>query len=102
MRFSLRAGLFAMAVAAAALTVAPAAHAGATDPAPPALFVLVPDVVGETVEDAKVTLIKSGLRAGGGSRGVENCEFLGRVIEQHPGANTLVPRGSGVDLVVGK
>ncbi|MFC5006930.1 PASTA domain-containing protein [Dactylosporangium cerinum] len=101
MRTPLRAGLFALVVAAAALVTAPAAHAGSTDPAPPGLYVLVPDVVGEPLADAKSDLVKSGLRAGAGSIGVEDCVNLGRVIKQNPAAKTLVLRGSGVDLVVG-
>jgi beta-lactam-binding protein with PASTA domain len=101
MRAPLRASLFAMAVAAAALAVAPAAHAGSTDPAPPALYVLVPGVQGETPDDAKKVLDRSGLTVGT-ITGVEDCVNLGRVVKQDPVTDTLVLRGSAVDLLVGK
>lgn len=101
MRNPIRAGLFTLAIAAASLLVAPAAHAGSTDPAPPALYVRVPGVEGESLGDAKLSLVKSGL-AVGAVTGVENCVFLGRVITQDPAAKTLVLRGSAVNLTVGK
>ncbi|MET7417526.1 PASTA domain-containing protein [Dactylosporangium sp. NPDC005555] len=104
MRHPFRAGLFAAVVAAGALAVAPAAYAGAaapTDPAPPALYVLVPGVQGETPDDAKGALIRAGLTVGTVT-GVEDCVNLGRVVKQDPAAKTLVLRGSAVNLTVGK
>lgn len=101
MRNPLRAGLLAMVVATAALAVAPAAHAGSTDPAPPSLYVIVPGVQGETPEDAKGILTRSGLTVGSVT-GVEDCLSLGRVVKQDPAARTLVLRGSAVNLTVGK
>jgi beta-lactam-binding protein with PASTA domain len=101
MRNPLRAGLFALAVTAAALAVAPAAHAGSTDPAPPGLYVHVPSVQGETPDDAKKVLDRSGLTVGTVT-GVEDCVNLGLVVKQDPAANTLVLRGSAVNLLVGK
>ncbi|MEV4509563.1 PASTA domain-containing protein [Dactylosporangium sp. NPDC049525] len=101
MRHPLRAGLFAIALAAASLAVAPAAHARSTDPAPPVLFVRVPVVQGETLDDAGKLINLSGLKVGAVT-GVEDCANLGRVVDQDPDANTLVRRGSAVNLTVGK
>ncbi len=101
MRNPIRAGLFTLVVAAASMIVAPAAHAGSTDPAPPGLYVLVPGVEGGSLGDAKLSLVKSGLTLGDVT-GVEDCVFLGRVITQDPAARTLVLRGSPVNLTVGK
>jgi beta-lactam-binding protein with PASTA domain len=101
MRHPLLAGLFTAVVTAAALASAPAAFAGAGDPAPPALYVQVPGVQGETPADAKGALIRSGLTVGTVS-GVEDCVNLGRIVKQDPAAATLVLRGSAVNLTVGK
>ena len=101
MRTSFRAALLTVALAGAAVA-APAAHAGTigpTDPAPPALYVLVPDVLGDTLGDAKLTLVKFGLRVGGVT-GVETCVSFGIVVTQDPAARTLVLRGTPVDLQV--
>jgi beta-lactam-binding protein with PASTA domain len=101
MRHPFRAGLFALVVAAASLAVAPAAHAGPTEPAPPVLFVRVPAVQGETLGDAGKLIDLAGLKVGGVT-GVEDCVNLGRVVDQDPAASTLVLRGSAVNLTVGK
>lgn len=101
MRHPLRAGLFAAAVTMAALAVAPAAHAGSTDPAPPALYVTVPGVQGDTVADATAVLGRFGLRAGTVT-GVVDCLSLDRVVAQDPAAGKLVLRGSAVNLTVGE
>jgi beta-lactam-binding protein with PASTA domain len=101
MRHPFRAGLFALVVAAASLAVTPAAHAGSLDPAPPVLFVRVPAVQGQTLDDAGKIINLAGLRVGGVT-GVEDCANLGRVVDQDPAAATLVQRGSAVNLTVGK
>lgn len=102
MRTSFRAALLTVALAGAAVAAAPAAHAGPidpTDPAPPGLYVLVPDVLGDTLGDAKLTLVKFGLRVGSVT-GVETCVSFGIVVTQDPAARTLVLRGTPVDLQV--
>ena len=99
MRTSIRAALLTLAFAGAALASAPAAYAGSTDPAPPALRVFVPDVQGLFLGDAKLSLVKSGLTVGTVS-GFETCESFGLVVTQDPSARTLVLRGSAVNLVV--
>jgi beta-lactam-binding protein with PASTA domain len=99
MRTSIRAALLTLTVAGAGLAAAPAAHAGPTDPAPPALRVIVPEVRGQSLGDAKLLLVKSGL-AIGTATGVETCLSFGRVLAQDPLAETLVLRGSAVNLLV--
>ena len=99
MRTSIRTTLLTLAVAGIALAGAPAAYAGSTDPAPPPLRVVVPDVGGQALGDAKVVLVRSGLVVGTAT-GVETCLSFGRVLAQDPLATTIVLRGSAVNLKV--
>jgi beta-lactam-binding protein with PASTA domain len=99
MRMSFRAALLTLAFAGAAVAAAPAAHAGPLEPPPPTLFVLVPNVLGDPLGEAKAKLIKSGLTVGSVT-GVETCVSFGIVVTQDPFARTLAPKGSPVDLQV--
>jgi eukaryotic-like serine/threonine-protein kinase len=63
--------------------------------------VAVPDVVGETEENARSALEGAGLRAGEVTE-EESDEEPGTVIEQSPAAGGKLARGSAVDLVVAK
>jgi eukaryotic-like serine/threonine-protein kinase len=60
----------------------------------------VPDVVGESADDARVALGDAGLRAGSVSEEENADEEPGTVLEQSPAAGEQVDGGSAVDLVV--
>jgi beta-lactam-binding protein with PASTA domain/predicted Ser/Thr protein kinase len=60
----------------------------------------VPDVVGESEDDARAALEDVGLRAGDVTEQESSDEEPGTVLEQDPAAGGEVDRGSAVDLVV--
>jgi eukaryotic-like serine/threonine-protein kinase len=61
--------------------------------------VTVPDLTGETEDDARSTLEGLGLRVGDVTR-EESSEAPGTVLEQSPAADEEVDKGSAVDLTV--
>ena len=62
--------------------------------------VVVPDVVGRTLNEAQATLEEAGLQVGAITEEPSDAVPAGDVIEQDPGAGSLVPLGSAVDLLV--
>jgi PASTA domain-containing protein len=102
-----RIGLLAVLFAAGALVAlsgAPAAYAG-PPPAtvtPPVnqLYIVVPDVLGNTRSDAEHILVKSGLTVGQVTT-VPDCDHLDLVLAQDPRSGAIVLKGSAVALSVG-
>ena len=64
--------------------------------------VLVPDVSGQTEDDAVNILLAADLQPGGQSGRFDDGVEAGRVIGTDPAANTEVDRGSSVDYVLSK
>jgi eukaryotic-like serine/threonine-protein kinase len=62
--------------------------------------ITVPDVVGLTLQDARMRIEEAGLRAGTPLRRSTSVAQPGVVIEQRPQAGTLGAPGTSVDLVV--
>jgi beta-lactam-binding protein with PASTA domain len=88
--------LLAAAFGAALLFVATPALAA---PAPPALLVKVPPVVGTDIHDAVKILKTSGLAVGADP--VVDCANIDVVLAQDPVGGRIVPRGTQVVLTVG-
>lgn len=59
----------------------------------------IPNVVGMTLEHARMRLAEAGLRSGGINEKISDAE-TGIVVEQHPPGGTRVNRGASVDLWV--
>jgi membrane peptidoglycan carboxypeptidase len=83
---------------AAALAGAPVIRFPAAPNPPPPARTRVPNVVGQKVEDAQVSLGQAGLRAV--VKGVPNSAPKGQVVGQNPPAGTEVPGGTAVTLLV--
>jgi beta-lactam-binding protein with PASTA domain len=92
--------LLAATFGAALLFVATPAMASSVSPAPPALLVKVPDVVGTDVHDA-VKILKNGGLAVGPDTPVVDCANIDVVLAQDPVGGRIVPRGTQVLLTVG-
>jgi beta-lactam-binding protein with PASTA domain/predicted Ser/Thr protein kinase len=60
----------------------------------------VPDVVGDSEDEARSALESAGLRAGEVSERESTADEPGTVLEQDPAAGAEVDRGSSIDLVV--
>jgi len=69
-------------------------------PLPPALPVLVPDVVGATWEATTSAISTAGLVVGTVTQQASSTVARGSVINQNPLAGVPVERGSAVNLVV--
>ncbi len=68
-------------------------------PPTPGVSVKVPGVKGDSFEEATRKLERAGLRAVVSER--PSCDNVGKVLEQTPEKNAVVPAGSGVRLIVG-
>jgi beta-lactam-binding protein with PASTA domain len=92
--------LLAATFGAALLFVATPAMASTVSPAPPALLVKVPPVVGTDIHDAVKILKNDGLGVGLGAT-VVDCANIDVVLAQDPAGGRIVPRGTQVLLTVG-
>jgi serine/threonine-protein kinase len=62
--------------------------------------VVVPNVVGSSVDDARAKLEQAGLALGAVAQAAVADTTPGTVVGQHPDANAQVPQGTAVDIVV--
>ncbi|MBV8595690.1 MAG: Stk1 family PASTA domain-containing Ser/Thr kinase [Candidatus Eremiobacteraeota bacterium] len=62
--------------------------------------VVVPNVVGSSVDDARAKLEQAGLAIGAVAQAAVTDTSPGTVVGQHPDPNSQVPQGTAVDIVV--
>ena len=64
-----------------------------------ATLIVVPNLLGQSREEAYETLVRNGLAVGGAAE-QSSAKTAGTVLDQRPGPGNKVPPGSAVDLVV--
>lgn len=87
------------AVITAAAAPEPVAEPSVVEPPPPPP-VTIPDLRGQTVDDAMRLLTEAGLTVGTRSDEASNDAGLGTVMVQRPPASETAPAGSAIDIVV--